>query len=55
MAINKGYLTAKTNKASDEVFTPEYAIKPLIKYIKPNINNAFEKAAVKKYKNEKLG
>lgn len=36
MAINKGYLTAKTDKASDEVFTPEYAVKPLIKYIKPD-------------------
>ncbi len=33
MPINKGYLTAKTDKASDEVYTPEYAIKPLIKYI----------------------
>ena len=34
MALNKGYLTAKTDKASDEVYTPEYAIKPLIKYIR---------------------
>lgn len=34
MALNKGYLTAKTNKASDEVYTPAYAIYPLIKYIK---------------------
>ena len=33
MALNKGYLTAKTDKASDEVYTPKYAIKPLIKYI----------------------
>ena len=33
MPINKGYLTAKTDKASDEVYTPAYAIKPLIKYI----------------------
>lgn len=31
--INKGYLTAKTNKESDEVYTPSYAIKPLLKYI----------------------
>lgn len=31
--INKGVLTAKTDKASDEVYTPEYAIKPLLKYI----------------------
>ena len=30
--VNKGYLTAKTNKASDEYFTPEYAVKPLLKY-----------------------
>lgn len=36
MAVNKGYLTAKTDKASDEVYTPEYAVKPLIKYVKPN-------------------
>ena len=34
MPLNKGYLTAKTDKASDEVFTPEYAVQPLIKYIK---------------------
>ena len=33
MPINKGYLTAKTDKASDEVYTPAYAIKPLIKYL----------------------
>lgn len=39
MAINKGYLTAKTDKASDEVYTPAYAVQPLIKYIK-----LFEKA-----------
>ena len=38
MPINKGYLTAKTNKESDEVFTPEYAVTPLIKYIKLYIN-----------------
>ncbi len=36
MAINKGYLTAKTDKASDEVYTPEYAVKPILKYIQPN-------------------
>lgn len=35
MPINKGYLTAKTDKASDEVYTPSYAVKPIIKYIKP--------------------
>ena len=36
MAINKGYLTAKTDKASDEVYTPDYAVKPILKYLKPN-------------------
>ena len=35
MALNKGYLTAKTDKASDEVYTPAYAVKPILKYIKP--------------------
>lgn len=39
MPLNTGYLTAKTDKASDEVFTPAYAIKPLIKYIKQFKNN----------------
>ena len=33
MGLNKGYLTAKTDKASDEVYTPDYAIKPILKYI----------------------
>lgn len=33
MPINKGYLTAKTNKASDEVYTPSEAIEPILKYI----------------------
>lgn len=36
MAINKGYLTAKTDKASDEVYTPAYAVRPILKYLKPN-------------------
>ena len=35
MSINKGYLTAKTDKESDQVYTPSYAVKPIIKYIKP--------------------
>ena len=35
MSLNIGYLTAKTDSASDEVFTPAYAVKPIIKYIKP--------------------
>jgi hypothetical protein len=34
MPINIGYLTAKTDKASDEVYTPAYAVTPLIKYLK---------------------
>lgn len=33
MGLNKGYLTAKTNKASDEVYTPSEAILPIIKYL----------------------
>ena len=33
MALNKGYLKAKTDKASDEVYTPAYAVKPILKYI----------------------
>lgn len=33
MALNVGYLTAKTNKESDEVLTPAYAVKPILKYI----------------------
>ena len=33
MAINKGYLTAKTDKTSDEVYTPDYAVRPLLKYL----------------------
>lgn len=33
MSINKGYLTAKTDKASDEYFTPAEAVKPLLRFI----------------------
>lgn len=33
MAINKGYLTAKTDKESDETFTPAMAITPLVDHI----------------------
>lgn len=33
MVINKGYLTAKTDKESDEIFTPAYAVKPILKYM----------------------
>lgn len=34
MGLNIGYLQSKTDKASDEVYTPEYAIEVLIPYIK---------------------
>ena len=33
MTINKGYLTAKTDKQSDEYYTPKEAVLPIIKYI----------------------
>ena len=36
MANNIGYLTAKTNKESDEYFTPSEAVIPLLKYIPKN-------------------
>lgn len=38
MGINTGYLTAKTNKESDEVYTPVYAVKPIIKYLDGHCN-----------------
>lgn len=38
MALNKGYLTAKTDKASDEVYTPAYAVLPLLKYLEGYVN-----------------
>lgn len=31
--INKGYMTAKTDAASDENYTPAYAVRPLLKYL----------------------
>ena len=31
MRINKGYLTAKTDKASDEYYTPREAVIPILK------------------------
>ena len=40
MPINKGYLSARTDKASDEVYTPAYAVKPIIKYLKMFDTNA---------------
>lgn len=33
MGINTGYLTAATTRDSDEVYTPAYAVKPIIKHI----------------------
>ncbi len=33
MSINKGYLTAKTDKSSDEVYTPREAIIPLLRHL----------------------
>lgn len=33
MPDNIGYLTADTSPAGDEVYTPKYAIRPLLKYI----------------------
>lgn len=38
MPINKGYLTARQTKESDIQFTPDYVVKPLIKYIPPWTN-----------------
>lgn len=37
MALNKGYLQANTTKESDLVYTPEYAVRPLLKYIDKNM------------------
>ena len=34
MPQNIGYLTAKTDKASDEVYTAAFAVKPLLKYLR---------------------
>lgn len=36
MGINLGVLTANRGSASDECFTPFYAVQPLLKYIKPH-------------------
>lgn len=32
--VNKGYLTAKTDKASDEYLTPAWAVEPVVKYLR---------------------
>lgn len=37
MPLNKGYLKAKRTVESDECYTPEYAILPLLKYIPINM------------------
>lgn len=37
MPQNIGYLTAKTDKASDEVYTPAYAVKPILGYLSPKM------------------
>lgn len=37
MPQNIGYLTAKTDKASDEVYTPAYAVKPILEYLSPKM------------------
>lgn len=34
--LNKGYETARRGKAGDEQYTPAYAVRPLLKYLKPN-------------------
>lgn len=46
MPNNIGYLTADTSPEGDEVYTPEYAIRPLLKYL-DNFN-------LKKYLDKKL-
>lgn len=33
MAINIGYLTSDRSAAGDEVYTPFYAVDPILKYI----------------------
>lgn len=38
MGQNKGYLTAKTNKESDEYFTPEEAVIPLLEFLSKEKN-----------------
>ena len=37
MPNNIGYLSAATDKASDEVYTPAYAVKPILQYIDKNL------------------
>lgn len=33
MPTNKGYLTAKSTKESDEYYTSAYAVEPLLQYL----------------------
>lgn len=33
MALNIGYLTSDRSEKGDEVFTPFYAVEPLLKYV----------------------
>lgn len=33
MAINTGFLTAKSTDESNEMYTPYYAVDPILKYI----------------------
>lgn len=40
MAINTGYLTAKTNKESDEYYTPREAVVPLLKHLTHHCNKS---------------
>lgn len=32
--VNKGYLTAKTDKTSDKYLTPAWAVKLVVKYLR---------------------
>ena len=36
MAINKGYLTCDRTQKGDEVYTPYYAVEPLLEFIPKN-------------------
>jgi hypothetical protein len=36
MPKNIGYLTAKKTRASDECYTPKYAVKPVLEFVKKN-------------------
>jgi hypothetical protein len=36
MPRNIGYLTSKHTQASDEAYTPEYAVEPILEFIPKN-------------------